>query len=115
MRHLERTILQRSDLTNANMRKAKLQEANFWETVFAATDLRDVEGLDTCIHDGPSTLDLRTVMLSWPISQQFLRGCGLPQKAIDSLPSLFGKFFRDLLGFHLLRHSGSGIFGEAPR
>jgi hypothetical protein len=44
--------------------------------------------LDTCTHRGPSVLDHRTLQRSGRLPLAFLRGCGLPDRLIESLPSL---------------------------
>jgi hypothetical protein len=81
------------DLSWANLRAANLVEAVFSRTVFdnttlADTCLKDVEGLDECYHHGPSTVDHRTLTRSGRLPLVFLRGCGLPDKLIEYLPSL---------------------------
>jgi hypothetical protein len=65
-----------------------------YETVFGNTNLTAVRGLETCRPLGPSTLDLRTIARSWPLPLAFLRGCGLPDVFIDSLPSLLNEPFQ---------------------
>jgi hypothetical protein len=44
--------------------------------------------LDTLYHRGPSIIDNRTLLQSGPLPLAFLRGCGLPDRLIDYLPSL---------------------------
>jgi hypothetical protein len=88
--------LRGADLNSANLRGADLRGADLvgaklWETVFAETDLREVRGLDTCVHFGPSVIDHRTLVMSWPLPLKFLRGCGLPDALIDYLPSLLNQ------------------------
>ena len=51
-------------------------------------DLSTTKGLDTCTHEGPSVLDHRTLQRSGRLPLAFLRGCGLPDRLIDYLPSL---------------------------
>lgn len=51
-------------------------------------NLADVVGLEACAHLGPSILDYRTLAQSGQLPLAFLRGCGLPDKLIDYLPSL---------------------------
>jgi len=70
---------------------ADLSEVTFSETVFSDTNLNAVEGLETCHHNGPSTLDHRTLARSGPLPLVFLRGCGLPEALIEYLPSLLGE------------------------
>lgn len=54
-----------------------------------AVDLRDVVGLDTVVHYGPSSLGLDTIELSQgQIPDIFLRGCGVSDRLIEYLPSL---------------------------
>jgi len=49
-----------------------------------------VEGLETCIHGGPSTVDHRTLIRSGKLPDVFLRGCGFPDSFIEHLPGLIG-------------------------
>jgi uncharacterized protein YjbI with pentapeptide repeats len=72
----------------ANLLGANLSGVSLSGTIFGDTNLRDVQGLDACKHDGPSILDHRTLIKSGPLPLAFLRGCGLPDKLIDYLPSL---------------------------
>ncbi len=83
-----RADLRLANLTGANLIGADLSGARVNETVFGDTDLRNVQGLDTCEHSGPSTLDHRTLAKSGRLPLTFLRGCGLPDKLIDYVPSL---------------------------
>ncbi|MGA2592873.1 MAG: toll/interleukin-1 receptor domain-containing protein [Bryobacteraceae bacterium] len=80
-----------ADLRGADLTGADLSKANLYETVFGDTSLSDVHGLDTCAHFGPSTLDHRTLAKSGRLPLEFLRGCGLPDKLIDYLPSLLNE------------------------
>src|SRR5262249_56555477 len=63
-------------------------------TVFGDTTLTAIQGLETCQHYGPSTLDHRTLAKSGPLPLAFLRGCGLPDALIDYLPSLLNEPFQ---------------------
>jgi hypothetical protein len=56
--------------------------------VFAHVNLSATKGLETCKHQGPSILDHRTMQRSGRLPLAFLRGCGLPNRLIDYLPSL---------------------------
>jgi uncharacterized protein YjbI with pentapeptide repeats len=77
-----------ANFTGADLRGAKFMEATVGETVFSDTNLRGAQGLDNCNHQGPSILDHRTFAKSGPLPLVFLRGCGLPDKLIDYLPTL---------------------------
>lgn len=85
------THLTGTHLTGANLRRAHLSGAIFYETTLGNTDLTNTMGLDSCRHDGPSTIDHRTIMRSWPLPLPFLRGCGLPDNLIAYLPSLLNE------------------------
>ena len=60
-----------------------LAEVRLNETVFSDTNFTKVQGLETCRHDGPSTLDHRTFAKSKPLHVDFLRGCGLRDWEIE--------------------------------
>jgi hypothetical protein len=107
--NLRRADLSGATLTGADLRDADLSEAILseailsgadlaevllYETVFSNTDLTAVQGLETCIHSGPSTLDYRTLAKSGPLPLAFLRGCGLTDALIDYLPSLLNEPFQ---------------------
>ena len=80
------TNLLATDLTGAQLRRA-----SFTETVFANTSLRQVKGLETVEFFDRCTIDLRTIELSWPLPESFLRGCGLSDTFIQQIPSLFAE------------------------
>lgn len=84
--NLRRTILDSTNLSRAVLTAAKLSE-----TVFGDTDLRDANGLDSCRHIGPSTIDHRTLAKSGRLPLAFLRGVGLSDRLIEYLPSLLGQ------------------------
>src|SRR4030095_11007260 len=91
---LDGANLRAANLTGANLDGANLANVSFSETVFGNTNLTAVRGLETCRHDGPSTLDHRTLAHSGPLPLGFLRGCGLPEALIDYLPSLLNEPFQ---------------------
>lgn len=68
------------------MDSADLGLALLAETTFSDCDLSSVLGLTECQHLGSSVLDHRTLL-----RLAFLRGCGLPDRWIDYLPSLRGE------------------------
>lgn len=83
--------LRRASFTGARLNHSNLREAELWETVFADSDLAEVEGLEQCRHTGPSTLDYRTIQRSGMLPVAFLRGCGLPETLIEYFPSLLNE------------------------
>jgi len=89
--NLTRAILHGAKLGEANLSGADLTKAIFGMTVLTDTNLRDVRGLDACEHYAPSTVDHRTIAKSGNLPLSFLRGCGLPDKLIDYLPSLLNE------------------------
>ncbi|MBE9182423.1 toll/interleukin-1 receptor domain-containing protein [Oculatella sp. LEGE 06141] len=83
--------LGRADLSRADLRGANLERTQLKETVFSNVVLSSVKGLEACIHQGPSTIDFRTLAKSGPLPLAFLRGVGLPDNVIDYLPSLLNQ------------------------
>jgi hypothetical protein len=99
-----RAIIYRTNLTGANLRQANLTlsefnvanltDADLYEavinlTTFSETDLRRVKGLEPVKHQGPSTIGIDTLHKSkGEISEQFLRGCGVPEIFITFARSL---------------------------
>lgn len=75
----------------ADMRGANLSKTRLQETILCDTNLTSSLGLDTCQHFGPSVLDHRTLARSGTLPLTFLRGCGLPDKLIQYLPSLLNE------------------------
>src|SRR2546427_815662 len=77
-----------ANLSGANLSGANLSHTVLAETVFGNVDLRNATGLESCKHLGPSILDHRTLMRLGAVPLVFLRGCGLPDRLIEYLPSL---------------------------
>ena len=77
-----------ANLTGAGLAGAVLTDAHCFETVLADVDLSQALGLEFIFHGGPSAVDHRTLERSGPLPLSFLRGCGLPDRLIDYLPSL---------------------------
>jgi hypothetical protein len=88
---LSGAILGYTILSGVNLFGAYLAGAELGETIFADVDLRDVLGLDECVHRGPSIIDHRTLQKSGPLPLAFLRGVGLPDNLIEYLPSLLNQ------------------------
>lgn len=83
--NLREALLIETNLSQAHLSGADLTRAKPDETVFGDTDLTDVKGLDSWIHQGPSTIDHRTLMKSGQLPLQFLRGCELTDWQIEAV------------------------------
>jgi uncharacterized protein YjbI with pentapeptide repeats len=83
--------LSKVDLRRSNLDGTNLSQAYLFETAFADLDLSTCKGLENCLHQGPSTIDHRTLQRSGPLPLAFLRGVGLPENLIDYLPSLLNQ------------------------
>jgi hypothetical protein len=87
--------LSHADLSGAHLITANLSGANFHTihlnfTILAWVDLYAVEGLDTVLHEGPSSVDVKSVKLPEGKTRTlFLRGAGFSDAFIDYYPSLF--------------------------
>jgi TIR domain/Pentapeptide repeats (8 copies) len=88
---LSGAVLIEANLGRADLSGAVLSGAFLFETLFGDTNLKDVRGLDSCHHFGPSVVDHRTLVRSAPLPPVFLRGCGLPDTLIEYLPSLLNE------------------------
>jgi uncharacterized protein YjbI with pentapeptide repeats len=88
---LRRATLWGVNLYKADLRGADLTRAVLQGTVFGATTLSEVKGLDQCNHVGPSIVDFETLRNSGPLPIAFLRGVGLPNNLIEYLPSLLNE------------------------
>jgi uncharacterized protein YjbI with pentapeptide repeats len=82
---LTRTILTEADLYAADLSKADLTKARFSETLIVDCNLAGARGLESCVHNGPSTIDYRTIVKSRPLPRSFLQGCGLTDELIEVL------------------------------
>jgi hypothetical protein len=79
----------RINLSHADLRSADLHTAHLHNANLSDADLSRAN--ETCVHGGPSGIDHRTLQKSGPLPLAFLRGVGLPERLINSLPSLLGK------------------------
>lgn len=73
---------------NTSLDGTRLDNARLFETVFSDVDLSKAVGLEHCYHAGPSVVDHRTFLRSQDTSIEFWRGCGLPDRMIEYMPSL---------------------------
>jgi uncharacterized protein YjbI with pentapeptide repeats len=83
-----------ADLSNAYLFGAYLHDADLRaailsNTIFVDLYLDNVDGLENCIHVGPSIIDHRTLQKSSHLPLRFLRGVGLPDTLIEYLPVIF--------------------------
>lgn len=73
-----------TDLTGSLLDGADLSDAQVSGTRFGDIDLREVQGLDTVKHVGPSYIDTHTLIRSQgKIPESFLRDCGLSDLQIE--------------------------------
>jgi hypothetical protein len=101
--NLMRALLYRGNLQGANLTRAELAQANLsyadlsevnldgarmLNTILSGSNLSGAANLETCDHEGPSSIDLSTLQLSGRLPINFLRGCGLSDRFIDYIPSL---------------------------
>jgi uncharacterized protein YjbI with pentapeptide repeats len=78
------------DLGKALLERACLDRARFggavlYETKLVNLDLSRCKGLESCVHQGPSIIDHRTLQRSDPLPLAFLRGLGLSDSLIACL------------------------------
>ncbi|MGA2601256.1 MAG: pentapeptide repeat-containing protein, partial [Bryobacteraceae bacterium] len=86
--------LSEARLTDAGLRGAQFTRALFGWTILSGLDLREAKGLETVIHQGPSTIGIDTVVASnGEIPEIFLRGAGVPDSFITYMRSLACKPF----------------------
>ena len=86
--NLSETDLKLTNFTRANLDRANFLGATCYATILVAVNMATVENLESCHHDGPSFLDISTLMASPNLPKAFLQGCGLPENFIAYLPSL---------------------------
>jgi uncharacterized protein YjbI with pentapeptide repeats len=97
MANFKRSNLKGADLMYASLDETDLRESDLTHaildhTIFSNIDLREVKGLETVTHHGPSTIGIDTVYQSQgKIPEIFLRGAGVPDHFIGYMRSLKGK------------------------
>jgi hypothetical protein len=91
---LREATLHGADLHGADLRRASLSGAHIAMTQFGDVDLSMVQGLETVVHSGPSTIGIDTLYRSHGhIPEVFLRGAGVPEDLITYAKSLGGRPF----------------------
>jgi hypothetical protein len=84
------------DLSRADLTKTDLTKAEIGWTKFGDVDLSVVHGLDTVVHQAPSTIGIDTLYLSrGNIPEVFLRAAGVPDDMITYSKSLVGQPFQN--------------------
>ena len=87
--NFRRADLREANLSGAILRNSNLSYARILSTVFDASDLSEVRGLETVEHSGPSVIGIDTIFRSkGNIPEPFLRGCGVPEEFITFAKSL---------------------------
>ena len=94
-----------ANLESANLAGVKMHTATLRGAVFLNTYFGDATGLETCIHEGPSAIDIWTLRSRPDLPPEFLRGCGLPDALIDYLPSLVNQAVQFYSGFISYSHT----------
>jgi len=87
------------DITHYSLEGTTFENSSIGQCTFRNVDLSGAIGLDSVRHMGPSTLALDTIYRSkGRISDNFLRGCGVPDSFITQMRSLVGA--EDGIQFH---------------
>ena len=102
--------ISRAELVGANLTGAFLCETEVYETLFIDTDFSDASGVESIWHQGPSTIDHRTIQKSLPpLPQEFLRECGLSPWQIECTKLLQPELSQaevDDIGYNIIRLRG---------
>lgn len=78
-----------ANFTRADLTEANLQHAFLGDTIFGSVDLSAVKNLETAVHARPSSIGIDTIYRSrGAISEEFLRGCGVPEPFVVYARSL---------------------------
>jgi hypothetical protein len=86
-----------SRLASTNFRNTRFDETNLtqailMETLFSNVDMSRVKGIDSCIHRGPSIIDIRTILKSGGLPASLLQACGYPSSLIKQLDRFLVNF-----------------------
>jgi hypothetical protein len=80
-----------ANLNRAHVSNADFTDAQFQETIFGTIELAQVRGLDSSRHGiWPSVIDFQSLSGSKSLPHSFLRGVGLTDQLIESLPGFLG-------------------------
>src|SRR5260221_58983 len=92
--NLSEANLHGTNFNGANLHDADLSKTYMLLTIIGEVDLRQVKGLDTVKHRGPSTIGIDTIYLSQGlIPETFLQGAGVPETLITYARSLTNQPF----------------------
>jgi len=81
-----------ADLSRADLSRADLSNATIGRTSFGDRDMREIKGLTTIQHRGPSPLSINSLYLSeGDIPEVFVRGTGAPDNFIEYMHALAAK------------------------
>lgn len=80
--------LRGTSFTGVNLTGCAISNALLLSTVLCDTTLRNMRGLESCAHEGPSAIDYHTLAKSDKLPVEFLRGCGLSDGFINRLPNI---------------------------
>ncbi|MBI3913676.1 MAG: toll/interleukin-1 receptor domain-containing protein [Chloroflexi bacterium] len=84
--------LRGADFTRADLTGAEFSRTRIGHTRFGDIDLSVAKGLDSVIHEAPSTIGIDAIFRSQGnIPEVFLRGCGVPETFITYARSLVGQ------------------------
>ena len=90
--HLREADFMGAYLTEADLTEADLTEAFLESTHFANVDLREVNGLQSVVHKGPSSIGIDTIYRSQgEIPEVFLKRAGVPESFVEYMHSLVVK------------------------
>lgn len=86
---LRQCIFIATDFHRANLRGADISGSIVGHTRFTGLDLTKVKGLSKLRHEYPSSIDTETLLHARdPLPRTFLKGCGVPDPLIDTLPQV---------------------------
>lgn len=89
--NLTGTDLRGADISDVQLIFADLSKSIFGWTYIANINLKEVKGLKSIIHKGPSSIGIDTIYKSQgEIPEIFLRGVGVPDNFIEYMPHLMG-------------------------
>jgi TIR domain-containing protein/pentapeptide repeat protein len=102
-----------ANFTGANLRGASVSGSLLNATVFGDNDLRQVKGLSSVNHNGPSIVGIDTLFRSkGKVPKIFLRGCGVPEEFIRRLPGLIARPLKNYDSCFISYSSDDAVFAS---